>query len=273
MIADNLSNISRALLYQDKLDKAFNFEQRALNILKIHEPNNALKIIESLNQMGEVQRKQGKYNKACDLFQEALTIYETNPARVKADIPFTLMSLGSIKYNSERDFDEALSYYQRAVNALKEIYATDYSRIIFSLKWIAFIHYQKQSYDHAIEFYEQCLRIDEANSIPGQLTIDEFLKELSDIKRIQFQYGSSLAYELNRLLMREKVLPPNHQDIGKSLSNIGLCYEHLNQRKLALDYYKRALVVYEQCLSATDDRWTIELKIEELSAEMNQFNI
>ncbi|CAF0816940.1 unnamed protein product [Adineta steineri] len=73
--------------------------------------------------------------------------------------------------------------------------------------------------------------------------------------------------------MREKVLPPSHQDIGECLNNIGLCYEHLNRRKLALDYYKRALVVYEQCLLATDDRWTIELKIEELSAEMNQFNI
>ncbi|CAF3813819.1 unnamed protein product [Adineta steineri] len=273
MIADNLSNISRALLYQDKLDEAFDFEQRALSIFKIHEPTNVLKIIESLNQMGEVQRKQGKYNEACDLFQEALTIYETNPAHVKADIPFTLMSLGSIKYNSERDFDEALNYYQRAVNVLKEIYDTDYSRIIFSLKWIAFIHYQKQSYDHAIEFYEQCLRIDEVNSIPRQLTIDEFLTNLSDIQQIRLEYESSLAYELNCLLMREKVLPPNHQDIGKSLNNIGLCYEHLNQRKLALDYYKRALVVYEQCPLVTHRRWSIELKIEELSIEMDQFNI
>ncbi|CAF0826418.1 unnamed protein product [Adineta steineri] len=73
--------------------------------------------------------------------------------------------------------------------------------------------------------------------------------------------------------MRENVLPPNHQDIGKSLSNIGLCYEHLNQRKLVLGYYERALVVYKQCPLATDERWTIELKIEELSIEMNQLNI
>ncbi|CAF1446739.1 unnamed protein product [Adineta steineri] len=96
---------------------------------------------------------------------------------------------------------------------------------------------------------------------------------LGDIQRIRLQYESSLTYELNCLLMREKVLPPNHQDIGKSLNNIGLCYEHLNQRKLALDYYKRALAVYEQCLSATHDRWTKQCKIEKLSIEMNQFNI
>ncbi|CAF1094572.1 unnamed protein product [Adineta steineri] len=233
MIANNLSNISEALMCQNKFDEVFDFEQKALNILKIHCPTKIIKIIESLNQMGNLQRKQ-----------------EKNSPHIKADIPFTLMM--SCKY-------------------AKEFYSTGYSQIIHSLNWIAFIYYKKQSYDRAIEFYEQCLRIDEANSIPEQLTIDRFLKELSDIKRIQLQYESFLAYERNCLLMREKFLPPNHQDIGKSLKNIGLCYEHLNQRKLAIDYYKRALVVYKQCPLATHRRSPIGLKIEKLSTEMNQF--
>ncbi|CAF1350045.1 unnamed protein product, partial [Adineta steineri] len=226
----------------------------------------------SLNQMGNLQRKQGKNNEAYDLFQEALTIYEKNSSSLEADIPYTLTSLGIIKYN-QGDYDGSLNYFNRAVNIRKKFYLTNCSQIILSLNWIAFIHYQTQSYDQAIEFYEQCLQIAKANAVPGQLTTDEFLGKLSGIKRAQLQYESSLAYELNCLLMREKFLPPNHQDIGKSLSNIGLCYEHLNQRKLALDYYKRALFVYEQCPLATHDRWTIELKIEELSIEMNQFNI
>ncbi|CAF4132414.1 unnamed protein product, partial [Adineta steineri] len=251
-IADNLSNISEALMYQNKFDEAFDFEQKALNILKIHCPTKIIKIIESLNQMGNLQRKQGKNNEAHDLFQEVLTIYEKNSSSLEADIPFALMSIA---------------------NVLKEVFCTDYRRITDSLYWVGRNYYKKQCYDRAIEFYEQCLRIEEANSIPKQLTIGKFLEDLSDIKQIQLQYENSLAYELNCLLMREKVLPPNHQDIGESLSNIGFCYEHLNQRKLALDYYKRALFIYEQCLLGTDDRWTIELKIEELSIEMNQFNI
>ncbi|CAF0767343.1 unnamed protein product [Adineta steineri] len=271
-ITDNLSNISEALMHQKKFDEAFDFEQKALNILKIHCPTKIIKIIESLNQMGNLQRKQGKNNEAHDLFQEALTIYEENSSSLEADIPYTLMSLGIIKYN-QGDYDGSLNYFNRAANIRKEFYSTNCSQIILSLNWIAFTHYQTQSYDQAIEFYEQCLRIDEANAVPGQLTTDKFLMKLSGIKRVQLQYESSLAYELNCLLMREKVLPPDHQDIGKNLSDIGLCYEHLNQRKLALDYYKRALFIYEQYLLATDERWTIELKIEELSIEMNQLNI
>ena len=79
---------------------------------------------------------------------------------------------------------------------------------------------------------------------------------------------------MKSFLIGEQVLPPNHQDIGKSLANIGECYEHLNQRKVELDYYKRALIVYEQCLpSEQQDQSFIELTIEQLSAEIEQINI
>jgi tetratricopeptide (TPR) repeat protein len=74
--------------------------------------------------------------------------------------------------------------------------------------------------------------------------------------------------------VREKVLPPDHQDIGKSLAKIGECYKHLNQYKMALDYYKRALIVYEQCLPfGHSDRSNIVLKVQQLSAEIKQINI
>jgi hypothetical protein len=42
-------------------------------------------------------------------------------------------------------------------------------------------------------------------------------------------------------LLREKVLPPNHQDIDKNLAMMGECYERLRQSKQVLDYYRRAL--------------------------------
>ncbi|CAF1074907.1 unnamed protein product [Adineta steineri] len=173
MIVDNLSIISRALLYQNKFDEAFDFKQKALNSLKMHSSTDTTKIIQSLNLMGAIQRKQGKYNEVYDLFQEVLIIYEKNSPSLKADIPFTFISLNNIKYN-ERSFDESVNYYYRIVNILKEFYCADYNRIVLCLNWVAFNYYQKQSYDQAIEFYEQCLKIDEANSVAGQLTTDEF---------------------------------------------------------------------------------------------------
>ncbi len=75
-----------------------------------------------------------------------------------------------------------------------------------------------------------------------------------------------MAYELKCFSIREKVLPPDDQNIGISLFKIGECYEQLNQLNLALDYYKRALVVHEQCFPFTHaGRSNLEAKIGELS--------
>ena len=74
--------------------------------------------------------------------------------------------------------------------------------------------------------------------------------------------------------IREKVLLPNHEDIGKSLCKIGKCYEHLNQLKLALEYYKQAIIIYQQCFTFWDpDLNYLEFKIEELSEQIDQINI
>jgi tetratricopeptide (TPR) repeat protein len=84
----------------------------------------------------------------------------------------------------------------------------------------------------------------------------------------------SLAYELKCFSIREKVLPPDDQSIGKSLSRIGLCYEQLNQLNQALDYYKRALGVYEQCLPLLHgDRSDIESKIARISVKIEAMKI
>ncbi|CAF1308643.1 unnamed protein product [Rotaria sordida] len=117
------------------------------------------------------------------------------------------------------------------------------------------------------EFFVKVARDDkqpEANPFSKQVSVIDTLGNLGEIQRIRYQYKLSLAYELNCFLLREKDLPPVHQDIGESLFKTGKCYYHLRQHKLALDYYyKRALIVYEQCLpSGHYTRWNIELEIE-----------
>lgn len=79
----------------------------------------------------------------------------------------------------------------------------------------------------------------------------------------------SLIYELKSLSINEKVLPTNHETIVKHLFNIGQSYEKLNQFKIAFDYYKQVLLIYEQTLRfGHEDRQNIEFKIEELSDKL-----
>ncbi len=104
--------------------------------------------------------------------------------------------------------------------------------------------------------------------------ITKTLLYLSEVQRARGQYELSLVYELKCFLIREKFLTPDHQDIGKSLATMGECYERLLQPKRALEYYKRALAIYEQSLSYSHhDRWNVESKVERLSAEIGDNQI
>jgi tetratricopeptide (TPR) repeat protein len=97
-------------------------------------------------------------------------------------------------------------------------------------------------------YYQKCLWIREVSLPSKHSSIVDTLSSLGQVQRTGAHYELSLANELKCFLIREKTLPPDHQDIGKSLCNIADCYNYLNKLQLALDYYKRALEVYKQCL-------------------------
>ena len=56
----------------------------------------------------------------------------------------------------------------------------------------------------------------------------------------------SLACELKCLSLREEIYDPHDQYVDDSLSDIGYCYEKLNEMELALEYYQRAINVYRK---------------------------
>ncbi|CAF5115739.1 unnamed protein product [Rotaria sp. Silwood1] len=77
--------------------------------------------------------------------------------------------------------------------------------------------------------------------------------------------------------MRLKVLPPDHVDIGDSLSTIGEIYEKLHNPMLAFTYYQQALAIYRKCLTVWHGKirsmeWNIERLSEQLEIELDELN-
>jgi len=118
--------------------------------------------------------------------------------------------------------------------------------IAAALDWIVIIWAQQGYYDLPIEYLENCLRVREVSLFPGESAMILTLSYLSILHDRRREYELSLTYEMKLFLIREKVLSLDHQGIAKTLSNIGQCYENFNQVKLALEYYNRTLVFYEQ---------------------------
>jgi tetratricopeptide (TPR) repeat protein len=75
-IVSILCNIGATLYKQGNYDEAFDFHQRALNILETYHPSNYEQIASTLSNMGNNRMNQGRNDEAIDLYQQALSLYE-----------------------------------------------------------------------------------------------------------------------------------------------------------------------------------------------------
>jgi len=62
-----------------------------------------------------------------------------------------------------------------------------------------------------------CLRVSKTSLTPKYLFIASILSNIAEIQRILNRYDLFLVYELKYFSIRERILPSDHQDIGKNV--------------------------------------------------------
>ncbi|CAF4342385.1 unnamed protein product [Rotaria sp. Silwood2] len=148
-----------------------------------------------------------------------------------------LKEIGNILFEQEL-YDDALNYCQQALTIIEEKCPTNHIEIANCLREIGLVWNSKIDYDRAAEYFEKCLCIREA------------------------------SLSLADPMITDIILYLNQVTIGDSFSRIGQHYEHLNKPISAIDYYKQALTIFQNCLPEWhESRIDIELNIERLSKD------
>lgn len=115
--------------------------------------------------------------------------------------------------------------------------------------YLGIIYLQKGQYEEAKKYFNNALELHEMDS--EQLAVASCY---SNIAISEFALGNmtkSLEYHFRSLDIREK--ENARPDIAASYNDIGLAYFDIDQDK-ALDYYEKALAIYEQIYDPMDDR-------------------
>ncbi|CAF4759177.1 unnamed protein product, partial [Rotaria sp. Silwood2] len=79
----------------------------------------------SLNNIGNVLNRQGKYDEALDYYQQALKIREKSYPSGHADIGVSLNNIGGC-YENQNQRKMALEYYHRALNIYDKFLSVDH---------------------------------------------------------------------------------------------------------------------------------------------------
>lgn len=232
---------------------------------------------DALNTKGIIMKKMGKYDDAIKLYKEAYVIYKD--LNEQKSMAIVLNRLGVANKNLG-NFEVALDYYAQAkekclltkdTNTLLSIYNNvgivykhlgEYEKALSNyfecLKLnekhgdaddianvknnIAIIYRASGQADKAFEIYNEVLEIHKANNnIEGQArSLSYIANAYSDLKK---DYIKSNEYNFQALELAKQY--GNKSLIANILANTGSNYSGLKDYKTALEYFEKALSIYE----------------------------
>jgi class 3 adenylate cyclase len=180
-IANMLSNIGGIYFTQGADDKALEYSFKALKIAE--KMGDTSRMITSLTNIGSTYHNK-KDPKGLQYYLKVLPIINS-PDKVEDFVNVT-GNLGEIYYDF-KDYDKALEYYQKSINAA----GTDYSAA-FSVNGMGKVYLQQKNYPLAHSFHKKALAI--AEKFDDQLQLVRSMRSIADVYRAEGKTKLAIDY-------------------------------------------------------------------------------
>jgi CHAT domain-containing protein/Tfp pilus assembly protein PilF len=154
----------------------------------------------------------------------------------------------AIDLSSTGKFDEALPYFEGALEIRERILGPDHADVIQAINALATIHYYKGEYSKAEPLFQRALAIREKSLGPEHLDVAQSLNNLANLYLALGDYAKTEPLYRRALAIKEKSLGPEHPDVAGSLNNLANLYSRMGDYAKAEPLYQRALAAWEKSL-------------------------
>ena len=205
-------------------------------------------IATTLNNIGVVYLKQGKFEVAKDYHQRALDLFQSlNPTKSSPEIADSLNKLGNVFYSLSQ-FQAAKEYFIKSPTMREEIYGKEDASVASSLNNLGSVYSVLGEHQIAKDYYKRSLAL--AEKLYGKIhpLVADCLCNLGIVYSELGAIRVASQYHEKGLEMRKKLYQPNHLVISESYNNLGLMHKGAGQLVQALDCYKSALSIRENVL-------------------------
>lgn len=186
----------------------------------------------TLEVLGALYRKQQKYAKALDLYNEARSLIPPDKVR----LPSLLCSIGSVYYDQGK-YDDALPFYEQALAIYRQANLPE--TVSETLLSIGLTQLYRGKLTEADTAFQECL----TDYRKGELTSEETLAllKIGTAYCSLGRFGLAIAYAEKALA----ILKPLSNAEGEAfcLNNLGIAYEQLGNHEKARAYYDQAISV------------------------------
>ncbi len=199
----SLSFIGQSFYDKEEFDSSKFFLVKSINCFELQNKRRSIEYTETLNNLGLTLQNLGEYKSAEKNFIQAIEIRDKYPTG-KGHKPKYQNNLGSL-YVSMGFYDEAENVILKSIKRLEELYASDSSKYISSIKDLAVVHFEKDDYQTANYYFRKWFHYAFAD-IHSQQNLVSGMTDyiLNDISLKDFSHATMLLSKADSILLATK---------------------------------------------------------------------
>lgn len=244
--SDYLDLAAQGFYFGGKYTEAVNLYNKAMENGKNIGKNKLARI---LNNLANVYKTIGNYDKAQDFFEQALKLREKILGNDHLEVAITLNNIGDL-YLEKNQYKKALLTLERALDIEKKILDVDDDLIITTRNNIASLHQKNNNYKIALKIYNENLIFLGKNRKESTETI-QILNNMAALYSAQGDINKAEACYNRALGIFTKIYGDNHPQIVYILNNLASLYSDNKQSGKAIEIYKKVIRIFEENISTT----------------------
>ena len=222
-----------------KADKALSALKQSLELYQTKTASSK-EVATVLNNIGRVYYHCKEYEKALELYQQALKMRTELLKTDSIDVAATAFNLGQT-YHRMENLDAALEQYTKFLDILSSKRKKRKSDLAMCYRCVGDIHREKDDLVLSQQFYRKSLAADTSSkrTIPPELIAS--LNKLGKLHFEKKEHDSALQCFKEALSIAEKSLDTNHPITIATLTSLAHLYKHQGDYGVALRAYQAAL--------------------------------
>jgi tetratricopeptide (TPR) repeat protein len=209
--------------------------------------------------IGGVYMGMGDYDRAGRLLEEALIIRQELMGQDLPPVADSLRTLGAHRVNTGR-YQEARSLYEQALDVYEGRLGPDHAAVGLLLTEMCFLDWRLNQHKRGVETCERAEGIIEKTFGAHSLEMADVLFRKAIVIRDTHDIETAPLLARRSLEIRERILGPDHTDVGWTLHDLGMDYLNLGDRETARELLERALAIQQAALGPESNAVSMPLQ-------------
>ncbi len=217
--------------------------QLAVQLLRTSFGGRYMKVGTALHELGVTLTRIGLPERAIDVLEECIPIFEEHLGQHHSDVAAALTNLGKAQSDAKR-YDEAERTYRRAIAIREATLGPDDPEVALLLNNLAVTYKREERIPEALECLRRSLAIREAKLGPDHPTVGLVLNNLANCLRLEKNYADAETAVTRAMAILGN---PQHQSFPIALDSLA-------SLRAAQGRYEEAEQLYAQCLKIHESR-------------------